>query len=225
MKFLLLLAFGLVVGVVVCSFTREREPSYQGKNLSEWLQFKEAAYRKGKREEVIAANNAMRAMGSNVVPALVRLIAYDPEKNHLARFVQKHSNGFTTNRITISLTQLIKEGERHKFELGEHAAEAFRTLGPSGFSGVPALTEVARNNPWPYNALDALNNLGEKGLPGIIAAANHPDPRVRSMVLQYLFNHTESQAALSVINAARHDPDNSVRNTVLSLKEIPHWEE
>jgi len=66
-----------IVFVVGALTTREREPEYGGKKLSEWAKiFSEAVESTGRLNEAQQAAEAIRAIGTNGVPHLVRWTVY-----------------------------------------------------------------------------------------------------------------------------------------------------
>src|SRR5438046_10104834 len=77
-----LIGGGVTVGALVPIFNREREPSYGGKRLSEWVE----GYATGKRSEERrvgkedSARQAVGRMGTNAIPFLIKWMRYEMPK-------------------------------------------------------------------------------------------------------------------------------------------------
>lgn len=82
-RIFIVLAACVLVGIgVVASWPQEREPEYNGKKLSQWLGAYSRGYSKGEDNKVYeqehqAAANAVRHIGTNAVPSLLRWITYE----------------------------------------------------------------------------------------------------------------------------------------------------
>src|SRR6266478_5530398 len=82
--YLILGVVGVVLaGVLLVVFSREREPEYGGKRLSEWVE----EFPSGFSVETQQARQAVRHIGTNALPFLVEWIAYEqpPWKAKLIR--------------------------------------------------------------------------------------------------------------------------------------------
>src|SRR5580765_3923617 len=79
-----LVALVVVVLVAAAVWPGPREPEYQGKKLSEWLE--------GQLEYPRGCAEAVQAIGTNGVPFLLRSLEYrySPWKLGVFRFYQKH---------------------------------------------------------------------------------------------------------------------------------------
>src|SRR5437879_4899885 len=64
------LGVAFVLTAVVWAISREREPSYQGRTLSEWTDLLP-----GKNDD---ASNAIRHVGSNSLPVILKWLRYEP---------------------------------------------------------------------------------------------------------------------------------------------------
>jgi hypothetical protein len=74
---------GLIVGVVLAGmlvllFNREREPEYEGKKLSYWVDQVSWATHVDEPERYRRASEAISALGTNAIPHLLKWIRYEP---------------------------------------------------------------------------------------------------------------------------------------------------
>ena len=125
----------MLAGVAVWQGLREREPVYQGKRLSFWL---ESLYKaKGNQDEVDRAEQPIRNIGTNALPVLIeRLHAQDSRMKQLVmkwarkqKLVHFH---FTLDRV------------RRDEAIGGYAA-----LGPMARGQIPRLSDTLVHNPFP----------------------------------------------------------------------------
>jgi hypothetical protein len=144
--------------------------------LSEWLR----AYDLGSsneserivvRREQEDAADAIKNIGTNALPWLLKRIAYDPP-------VWKEKIGPIAARIhSRLLTRWYLEGDRLSYD----ALEGFRVLGPRAAPAVPELARMIRNGSRRGVGQDwrmrALSYIGKEGFPPLLAALN--DPRTK----------------------------------------------
>ena len=116
--------------VVWMAWPGGREPEYHGKKLSEWLYLYNVSA--GSSEEAIAA---VREIGTNALPWLMRNISFEPGKwrQVVANFPQP-----------LSRAAHFRSGV---FERDE-ALHGFHILGPVARPAVPQLTDWAINAPF-----------------------------------------------------------------------------
>src|SRR5436190_11030189 len=78
--YVVLLAAGVlvVVGLLVCGVFREREPEYGGKRLSEWVEVYVIPERSVPPVRVEEIDDAIRHVGTNALPYLLRWMRYEP---------------------------------------------------------------------------------------------------------------------------------------------------
>jgi HEAT repeat protein len=141
-----LLALGVVAALV---WPREREPEYQGKKLSEWLWTPEMGGMEAPAE-------AVRAIGTNALPWLVRWIAYEPTSwnGRVKEFLMKLPIG--------SLRRKLWEREGLVYQ----ALWGFEILGSRASPAVPDLVRLT-NDPRKEQrcsvAMGALGYVGQEG--------------------------------------------------------------
>lgn len=157
-------AVGVALGVwLFLVFRREPEPSYGGKTLSKWLEV--YAYESADDENNGSAAKAIRTMGTNVVPYLVRWLSYDYSRN-------KSRNGSWSwrrklpNGVPPSLRLWIME-DPHETK-AQLAGFGFSVLGERANSAIPELTAVmsdltATNRS--LRAAMALTAIGKEAIP------------------------------------------------------------
>jgi hypothetical protein len=164
-KLVLTLLFAAVLALLLWWFwsASEREPTYEGRTLSQWL----FLYTKPGTSEEVEAVSAVRSIGTNSLPFLVKWVAYPPPawRQKLAR------------KVTILPTWLMKpRAQQLEIMKGSKelwaaiAATAFRDLGEQAASAVPELSKLlATYDPGrpPQAALDALLYIGNPGLPAL----------------------------------------------------------
>src|SRR5271169_5495899 len=74
---LILLACGLVVVLFVLVWPREREPEYKGRPLSKWIASYTAKYPDESSPEYREAAEAVRQIGTNAIPCLLKWLTHE----------------------------------------------------------------------------------------------------------------------------------------------------
>jgi hypothetical protein len=93
-RVILILLACLMAGVVAfIVWPGEREPEYQGKKLSEWLTLYSQTFsdESGRKEAHASAAQAVRHIGTNAIPYLLKWIRYEtPDwRNKLESHIEK----------------------------------------------------------------------------------------------------------------------------------------
>jgi hypothetical protein len=165
------LACALVVLVAALLWPREREPVYHGKSLTQWLQ---RIQTHNVETEDYEALEAVRQIGTNALPCLVRWISYhgpprwkqklSPAADKMPRLIRDHG-----------LNAFIYETKAHaRVPL---AVTGFRILGPAASPAIPALVASIRvrerlnGPPVPIvgmAAATALASIGKAALPDLL---------------------------------------------------------
>jgi hypothetical protein len=152
------------MGIVLLLWPRDREPEYNGATLSTWL----ARCGSTNLDESLAAGDAIRHMGTNALPLLLRWIQHEPDwRDSLGqkilswpmvggrRDVQRLICGVSQYRATSAVT-------------------AFKILGPDARPARAELRRLARNSQAPQTANRAIECLisvayaPDGGRPGVI---------------------------------------------------------
>lgn len=146
-RVIIALAACVLVGVGVVAFwPGEKEPEYNGKKLSEWLET-------SRYMSPSPGADAVRKMGTNAVPWLVRWLNYNaPEWK--AKFTRARFFDY----LPSPLSRLITRRERRSFE----AYEGFRILRETAHPAIPELVKMIDNYPGESSRF-AILSLGEIG--------------------------------------------------------------
>ena len=166
---LILMGCGVVAFTGALMWPREREPVYQGKRLSEWLGAYELGYvsvteQRFADNEKEAASNAIRNLGTNCLPWLVRWIGYEPPA------LRDRFRGILW-KLPMSIRLRLWEGDR----LSMDAVEGFRILGRAAGPAVPELARLMNDGNRKASrlrAMHALKRVGEEGFPPLLAVLN-----------------------------------------------------
>jgi hypothetical protein len=176
----------LLAGMVLWRATRSDEPIYEGKPLTRWLEshvptssanppFNSPGWKK--------ADEALRHIGTNALPTLLRMIrAKDPPQVLLKLIDAAQQRGFTRQRY------------RHAYERNEEAEYAFEVLGTNAVAAVPELLAIYQANVSPSSQRCAALALGHIGRP---AAAAIP-------VLLNNLTHTNGDVRFYAVSAVYH---------------------
>jgi hypothetical protein len=130
----------------------EREPEYQGKKLSEWLE----RFSDSPKE----AGNAVRTIGKDAIPSLLTWF-HEARRQEIAREFPTWAQ---------NVTPLKRWGHLDfcKAKLGE---KGFRILGPSALPALPQLTQMLKDSSSGISAkwvAHSLTYLGKAGLPPLL---------------------------------------------------------
>ncbi len=148
-----------------------REPVYEGKTLSEWLMVNAVTPTGARNSEAEAkATEAVRQIGTNALPLLLKWLDYQRPawKDKLQRQLFKLPAGLQSRlfRIRFIQNRLFWPDRRPGA-----AIHGFRMLGEAASPAIPELTRRlnARRPDAPANEVSALLNIGDSGLPPLLA--------------------------------------------------------
>jgi hypothetical protein len=168
-RIFIVFAVCVFVGIgAVALWPSEKEPEYNGKNLSHWLK---AYLRPGALPVLIEtdADDAVRQIGTNALPFLVKWIQVNPKspawRVNLYNFVCYRT---PNSRVKYPILEMIDApGLR-----SARAMRAFEILGPQARAAVPDLVRIAKNGRADtLPALKALGYVGADALPALLAFA------------------------------------------------------
>lgn len=204
-KILIAIACALSIAALVLAVRPEHEPSYDGRPLSEWLDV--FCCRKPERptyDEREKAAQAIRRMGTNAIPTLLRWISYDP--------TPARQKALTLLRKLPRPLQprFLWERQTRAFE----TQAAFYTLGPAARSAIPELTRLATTSSSEdrvYLCSRALSYIGPEALPAMLAIISDPQCKARDDPIPMLFTfRTEARAAVPFLVTCLDDKDDAV---------------
>lgn len=187
---LFLLAMG---SVITWQALHLREPVYQGKSLSLWLR----DY--GPDGDSPEADEALRSMGTNVIPILFEnLRAKDSALKLWLASLGWHYTPAETRHL--------------------RAQKGFSALGAEASNAVPALIEIYQQNfassarEAAANSLVEIGPAAETAIPVLINSASSTNSDVRSFALYTVGRMAlESESVVPVLMKGLHDPDREVR--------------
>jgi hypothetical protein len=176
---LTLIATGAVAGLVGLAWYRNREPSYEGKSLSEWLK----AYRTPawSTSHIVSqpAADAVRHIGTNALPFLVSWIqemrtGFPKWKEPLFSAVFHWKPG-TPGRETLLDSMASREIR------ASCAIWGFEILGETARPAIPDLVRIANEGKTPSSelAIGALSYLGKDALPPLLSMITNTDLQIR----------------------------------------------
>ncbi len=190
-----ILGLTLVATVAIWWSFRPKQPVYQGEGLSKWLS--DLDYRSQRGE---TAKAAIRAIGSNAVPALTAYLKrHDDESDRrFMAFVRRHGIGI-----------LVVEED---FVWQRRAAQACAELGLVAEAALPALAEAATNSQAPEQVVEALSRMLPKSI-SIITNLVVTSP-----------SRLARQKAIDALSIACRYPEASAMS-LLALKDALHNED
>lgn len=177
--------FLLVTVLAIASWLtfHSREPVYQGKKLSAWLedfsqQFNPDEYsdEEADRARVAKATEALRHIGTNALPHLLVLIRDRPLPSPLHDKI----NELLEKQSFVS----IRLPERK--DLSWQACEAFSVLGDGAKPAIPELEKLLMSEHTAHLASYCLRVVGADAVPALLHGLANTNPQVQSVSLQTL---------------------------------------
>jgi HEAT repeat protein len=176
----------VLLGVCAVFLWPPKEPSYQGKELSEWLGdlddtvVRDWMGRFAKREQ---AGRAIRQMGTNVIPYLLRDLR------------REDTAGWRDKLVLLSrrqsLVRLNWKTAKEQKEQKKLAASAFEALGPLGKGAIPELNQLLLRDH--YYAAKALAGIGRDGVPSLVSALGREEGPYADTFLTALIDAIDSE--------------------------------
>jgi len=198
---ILLLAFA---AGLAWQLSQPREPMYEGRPLSYWLE----GYNFDSRTETSeqSADLAMREIGTNAIPTLLRMLqeSDSPLKVKFFALVERQS--------------LIKVRHVTAVERNYSAFKGFESLGASARVAVPVLIQIyGRNNSdetriFTACSLGAIGPAAKAAVPILLSGLMATNPAVRfNAVLALGKIHSDAEMVLPYLTNALSDTNRSVR--------------
>ncbi len=171
------------------------EPGYQGKPLGEWLKMRKEGW-----ELSTNAVEALRQMGTNVIPALLTRLTYREPAFNL-----------------------------HDFDVSMEAVRAFISLGDHARPALPALANLMDGDDadLALRAMLATVGMGAEAIPSLRKGLTSPVSDVRNQAASYLAGEwgsrfpEQQRQAIPLLEKLLRDPDEDVRlNATNELREL-----
>jgi hypothetical protein len=149
------------------------------------------------------------ALGTNNLPLLVKLVAYDPRKD-IFRSVCRLC------RLTHSAR--VRDIADRRLVLAEDAYRLLNRLGPRAAPAIPQLARIAEHaGEQPSGrAMSILIRVGDEGISVVASRAAHADAETRRYAVG-LLSESGSRVARSALTNALNDPDPRVRSLASCL--------
>jgi hypothetical protein len=194
----------MVLGAAAWRAASMREPVYQGKTLSAWLEGCDSSKWVGKDWQV--ATNAVRQIGTNSLPTLLRKLRRNDSKLTLKLIALARKQHF------VKIRHIAAEVHHHKATVG------FETLGSDAKPAVPGLIRIfeqAISADSQYETATSLGWIGpsaSKAVPCLIAGLSNTNTKVRRQVTWALAQIAgPPDLVMPVLVKAVSDPDPGVR--------------
>jgi hypothetical protein len=163
---LLIGAAGVVAFQILCP--KEREPSYQGRRLSAWLLDLVKTY-----HDAPDAVAAVRAIGTNAVPDLLRKLPYSPNNTRTEFYCKLDS--LLHHKLHLTGRTIVEPAALRSAE----ALKGFEALGPTASNAVPGLSALLDVPQVGERAAVALAYIGPGALPALMEALTNRSPTAR----------------------------------------------
>jgi hypothetical protein len=202
---LILAACLAIIGALAFALAKPTEPTYKGHTLSYWVQTSDY------NDE---AETAIKAIGTNAIPVLIRWISYDPPQ------WRKKLSLAAVNYNRPNLVGFFIGPEVDK------AVTGFRILGTNAAPALPALVNLIRDSPDHESspaAIWTLGLFGEQALPYLTNELSGTDTnRLRRIaILESITTMTQhgcpTNACLPPLLNATTDPDPGVRSAATNF--------
>jgi hypothetical protein len=226
-KQLLVLCLGgalLCAAVLIICLSGPKEPSYEGKKLSEWMKIVSPSGQYGAWLDLESAQGqaAIRSIGTNALPSLLKWISYEMPQWQVRVETNLTRGPAFCKRIAAAMkAREIRAGR---------AVQAFGALGREAEPAVPELAALLRTGgKRSEQAAVAVWLMSEKGadvsaaIPGLILM-DQKKPGVRATIngssfwaSDYIGLFTQRKWFVAGVSNALHDPLPEVRKTALGL--------
>lgn len=171
---------------------RPREPEYQGRPLSAWLEQLTATRDGVEHEQAVAA---VRAIGTNAVPHLLMLARYEDSRWRIT--LNRWQRDLLPDSVSISHAQLQEQ------ELWHQAMAGFLALRSEAKDAVPALTELLMSSDRPLIVAHYLHAIGTNGIPALTGALtfSNRESRVSAVKGLAMFGPQAESAVPNIVAA------------------------
>jgi hypothetical protein len=149
-------------GWVYFFFVQSKEPVYQGRRLTQWLE----SFDTSSGTSRALANKAVREIGTNALPVLVKMLS--GEKTWKQKAIS-----------TLDKQPLIKIPKSGLDSTLPRALSAFQALGETAKPAVPLLSELLKREDTAYQGAFALAAIGPDGVSCLVEALTNESTQVR----------------------------------------------
>lgn len=207
-----LLLAAVIGGALLLWFTRDTQPTYHGKPLSEWVALcsitgpRSPRFDPAKHKE---AADAIRHIGTNAIPLLLSLI--DGQRSAF------HYRNLTTRLPAWILASPVTHWARQHHPVVLMSFDAIglsEALGPLAAPAIPELVQRVSSTNWTGYRELALQALACTGPEATAAALSDTNPTHRIAIvlsIRHMAPQVGTNACLARLKAAMQDPDPNVR--------------
>jgi HEAT repeat protein len=195
--------------VLLLTFWREREPEYKGRSLSQWIALLDGGYGNDPDIWLTDAQRAVRAIGTNGLPFLVKWLNYRerPWRTRLDSLCNK-----LPDTVANPLSRLIVDGGAQRQRA---AFTALCFLGADARPAIPALTNLLSGQPQLADTcMFVLVQLGDEGLPPVLCVlTNRANPARFSAVMALEYSgakYTFNQGIAEILSSCLEDTNSDV---------------
>jgi hypothetical protein len=188
------------------------EPRYNGRPLSKWLQVYSENVMSQNTPEFSEAEQAIRTIGTNALPYLLKWIQQQPPPWH--RTAHRKLPESVSDSAPV---RLLIDGRG--YETANGAMLAFDILGSNAAPAIPEMVAAMNgttNRTTAVRIIAALSGIGAPALPHMAAALSNTNQTGRSAIPAYIrlmARHVGTNACLPPLTAALQDPDPAVRSS------------
>ena len=162
----------LACGMFFALSPLEKEPSYQGRRLSEWLFCHDGHYVFGNPDLTPEAADAVRHIGTNAIPLLLTWIRAEPSKKN------QFCDSLIRKMPPLLQTRLYEmTGHNERERRPNCAMVGFKALGTNASSEIPELASLLKSKNGTvaaFHARFALAYLGKDALPPLLDVLAQP---------------------------------------------------
>lgn len=200
---LVIVAVGILLAWALMASLPE-EPVYQGKTLGVWL--KAYAWGEGGTEVQAESEKAIRSIGTNGIPALLRMIQTpdSPFRNQLQALAQKQS--------------FVKLNFDSAERIRGMALCGFKVLGEDAKGAIPELVTLLKKPSGTIGRKEAMNFLlrvgppAQAAVPTLLAIAADVKDQDRALAIFTLgYIHSSPESVVPILQSCLSDADETVR--------------
>jgi HEAT repeat protein len=189
----LVVAAALIIAIISAAFSGTREPEYEGRKLTQWLE----DLRHSPSGSPFARTNAIiaiRHMGTNAVPYLLTMLH------------ARDSRLKTKCMDLLSRQRLVDFHFRYDFERRDDALRGLGALGSDARAAIPEVAKLMNDRLLAQMAAYTLHQIGADAVPALNQALRSTNTWARSQAAGFL-GVSGDEASVPSLIAALKDPD------------------